>query len=135
MTQPRPRPGVPAPTATTGHLCSVVTSILQLVWPPLGSDPVPVQGVSCMMARVRGTVALALTDPGFDASVLNEFRQRLIKGHAERLLFETMLTLFREQGLLKAKGCQRTDLPHVLAAPQTLNRRKYVGETLRHARN
>ena len=88
-----------------------------------------------MMARVRGTVALALTDPGFDASVLSEFRQRLIKGHAERLLFETMLTLFREYGLLKAKGCQRTDSPHVLAATQTLNRLECVGETLRHARN
>src|SRR5262249_55523849 len=35
MTRPRPSAGVPAPTATTGHLCSVVTSILQLVWPPL----------------------------------------------------------------------------------------------------
>jgi hypothetical protein len=37
MTQPRPRPGVPAPPATTGHLGGVVTSILQLVRPPRGA--------------------------------------------------------------------------------------------------
>src|SRR5215475_15696812 len=46
-----------------------------------------------------------------------------------------MLTLFRAQGLLKAKGRQRTDSPHVLAALQTLNRLECVGETLRHALN
>jgi len=50
-----------------------------------------------------------LTDPGFDSSVLCEFRKRLIAGNAELLLFETMLTLFRQQGLIKAKGRQRTD--------------------------
>jgi transposase len=75
------------------------------------------------------------TDPGFDASVLSEFRQRLSTGHAELLLFETMLTLLREQGLLKAKGRQRTDSTHGLAAIQTRNRLECVGETLRHALN
>jgi transposase len=67
--------------------------------------------------------------------VLSEFRQRLITGHAELLLFETMLTLFRQQGLLQAKGRQRTDSTHVLAAIQTLNRLECIGETLRHALN
>ena len=80
-------------------------------------------------------MALDLTDPGFDASVLSEFRSRLIAGNAELLLFETMLTLFRQQGLVKAKGRQRTDSTHVLAAIQTLNRLECVGETLRHALN
>ena len=90
---------------------------------------------------VRGRIdwkyalALELTDPGFDASVLCEFRSRLIAGNAELLIFETMLTLFREQGLIKAKGRQRTDSTHVLAAIQTLNRLECVGETLRHALN
>jgi DDE family transposase len=51
------------------------------------------------------------------------------------LLFETMLTLFRAQGLLKAKGRQRTDSTHVLAAVQTLNRLECIGETLRQALN
>ncbi len=80
-------------------------------------------------------LALELTDPGFDASVLSEFRSRLIAGHAELLLFETMLTLFREQGLVKAKGRQRTDATHVLAAIHVLNRLECVGETLRQALN
>ena len=37
-------------------------------------------------------------------------------------LFETLLILLREQGLLKARGKQRTDSTHVLAAVVTLNR-------------
>jgi transposase len=76
-----------------------------------------------------------LTDSGFDASVLSEFRTRLINGNAEAQLFETMLTLFQEQGLLKPRGRQRTDSTHVLAAIPTLNRLECVGEALRHARN
>jgi len=90
---------------------------------------------------VRGRIdwkyalALELTDSGFDASVLCEFRKRLIVGNAELLLFDTMLTLFREQGLIKAKGRQRTDSTHVLAAIHVLNRLECVGETLRHALN
>lgn len=95
------------------------------------------QAADAVRARIdwKYALALELTDPGFDSSVLCEFRQRLIAGNAEVLLFETMLTLFREQGLLKAKGRQRTDSTHVLAAVQTLNRLECVGETLRHALN
>lgn len=90
---------------------------------------------------VRGRIdwkyalALELTDPGFDASILCEFRKRLIVGNAELLLFETMLALFRAQGLIKVKGRQRTDSTHVLAAINVLNRLECVGETLRHALN
>jgi transposase len=96
-----------------------------------------VQAADAVRARIdwKYALALELTDPGFDASVLCEFRQRLITGQAELLLFETMLTRFREQGLLKAKGRQRTDSTHVLAAIQTLNRLECIGETLRHALN
>jgi transposase len=95
------------------------------------------QAADAVRARIDWKYALALdlTDPGFDASVLSEFRQRLITGHAELLLFETMLTRFQEQRLLKAKGRQRTDSTHVLAAIQTLNRLECIGETLRHALN
>src|SRR5262247_1872458 len=69
------------------------------------------QAADAVRGRIdwKSALALALTDPGFDASVLSEFRQRLITGQAALLLFETMLTLFRDQGLLKAKGRQRTD--------------------------
>src|SRR3954469_19446264 len=82
------------------------------------------QAADAVRSRIdwKYALALELTDPGFDASVLSEFRTRLLTGNAELLLFETMLTLFREQGLVKAKGCQRTDSTHVLAAIQVLNR-------------
>jgi transposase len=95
------------------------------------------QAADAVRGRIdwKYTLALELTDPGFDASVLCEFRKRLIAGNAELLLFETMLTLFREQGLLKAKGRMRTDSTHVLAAIQVLNRLECVGETLRQALN
>jgi len=72
-------------------------------------------------------------DVGFDASVLCEFRGRLLAGEAEWLLFEALLAWARAQQLLKARGQQRTDSTHVLATVRALNRVEVVGETLRHA--
>lgn len=46
-----------------------------------------------------------------------------------------MLMRFRERGLLKARGRQRTDSTHVLAAVRAANRLESVGETLRAALN
>jgi transposase len=40
-----------------------------------------------------------------------------------------------EEGLLKARGKQRTDSTHVLAAVRAFNRLECVGETMRHALN
>jgi transposase len=80
-------------------------------------------------------LALELNDPGFDASVLSEFRSRLIAGRAELLPFETLLALLREEHFLKARGKQRTDSTHVLAAIAMLNRLECVGETMRHTLN
>jgi len=80
-------------------------------------------------------LGLELTDPGFDASVLSEFRDRLIAGQAEQLLLDSMLERLQERGLLKARGRQRTDSTHVLAAIRTLNRLTCVGETMRQALN
>ena len=45
-------------------------------------------------------LGLALDDPGFDFSVLCEFRARLLADDAETLLFDTALSLFRDAGLL-----------------------------------
>ena len=78
---------------------------------------------------------LELTDSGFDHTVLSEFRTRLVEGQAEHLLLETMLTLFKERGWLKARGKQRTNSTHVLAKIRALNRVLCVGETLRHTLN
>ncbi len=80
-------------------------------------------------------LCLELTDPGFDASVLCEFRARLITGEAEELLLTKLLSLCQEMGWLKARGRQRTDSTHILAAVRTLNRLERVGETLRAALN
>ena len=80
-------------------------------------------------------LALPLDDPGFDASVLSEFRSRLLTGQAERLLFDTLLEKLRERQLVKPGGRQRTDSTHVLAASTVLNRLECIGETLRHALN
>ncbi len=95
------------------------------------------QAADAVRGRIDWKYALALeiTDPGFDASVLSEFRDRFIAGSAEMLLFETMLNHLREHKLLKPKGRQRTDSTHVLAAIHILNRLECVGETLRHTLN
>src|SRR5262245_34703970 len=54
-------------------------------------------------------LGLALDDPGFDFSVLCEFRARLLTDDAEGLLFDSVLDIFRNADLLKARGKQRTD--------------------------
>jgi transposase len=100
-----------------------------------------VEGLSDEQAAdaVRGHIdwkyalSLELDDPGFDASVLCEFRSRLIAGGAEEKLFDVMLAAFRKRKLLKARGRQRTDSTHVLAAIRAINRLQCVGETMRHA--
>jgi transposase len=78
---------------------------------------------------------LDLTDPGFDHTVLSEFRTRLLTDGAEHLLFDLLLTALRSHGVLKARGRQRTDSTHVLAMIRGLTRLECVGETLRHALN
>ncbi len=80
-------------------------------------------------------LSLELTDPGFDATVLSEFRTRLVEGSAELRLLDVMLARFKEKGLLKARGRQRTDSTHVLSVARALNRLECVGETMRHALN
>lgn len=95
------------------------------------------QAADAVRGRIDWKYALGLeiTDPGFDASVLSEFRTRLIEGSAELLLFETMLTCLRDKGLLKVRGRMRTDSTHILAAIRTLSRLECIGETLRQALN
>jgi transposase len=80
-------------------------------------------------------LCLEMTDPGFDHTVLSEFRTRLLEHGAEQRLFNTLIELARDRGLLKAGGRQRTDSTHVLSAARTLNRLECVTETLRHALN
>lgn len=78
---------------------------------------------------------LELTDAGFDASVLSEFRGRLGAGGAEEVLLTTPLAVCRERKLLTPRGRQRTDSTHMLGAVRALNRVECVGTTLRAALN
>ena len=78
---------------------------------------------------------LPLDDDGFDASVLGEFRQRLLDHAAGERIFAQVLAHLSALGLLKKRGTQRSDSTHVLAAVRSLNRLETVGEALRLALN
>lgn len=90
---------------------------------------------------VRGRIdwkyllGLELTDPGFDYSVLSEFRDRVLAGKMEQQLLDILLERLKERGLIRKRGQQRSDSTHVLAAIRRLNRLECVGETLRYALN
>jgi transposase len=95
------------------------------------------QTATAVAARIdwKYALALPLTAPAIDASLLVDFRDRLSAGKAEWLLFSLLLERFTDQGLLTKRGRQRTDATHVLAAIRTLGRLECLGETLRHALN
>lgn len=95
------------------------------------------QAADAVRARIDWKYALnlELTDAGFDFSLLSEFRTRLLTQQAEHRLLETLLTQFKERGFLKARGQQRTDSTHVIAAIRNLNRLECIGETMRAALN
>lgn len=95
------------------------------------------QAAEAVRSRIdwKYVLSLELTDLGFDSSVLSEFRDRLLAGGMEEKLLTTLLNLCRERGLVKARGKQRTDSTHVVAAIRTINRLECVGETLRAALN
>ncbi len=90
---------------------------------------------------VRGRIdwkyllGLELSDPGFDYSVLSEFRRRLLQGGAEDRLLDKLVELMKTRKLVKERGQQRTDSTHIEAAVRQLNRLEKVGETLRAALN
>ena len=95
------------------------------------------QAADAVRARIdwKYLLGLPLTDPGFDHTVLSEFRSRLVEGKVEQQLLDTLLDRLGDLGLVKPRGRQRTDSTHVLAAVRGLNRLERVGETLRAALN
>jgi len=76
---------------------------------------------------------LPLAYAGFDASVLCEFRQRLVAHHAERRVFDAFLRRLKERGFLKGRAVQRTDSLAIIAAVRELDLLELVMETLRLA--
>ena len=91
------------------------------------------QAAEAVQGRIdwKYALGLELTDPGIDASVLSEFRARIVAGGAEAQLLDTLLELCKQRGWLKAGGTQRTDSTHVLARVRSLSNLECVGETLR----
>lgn len=64
------------------------------------------QAAEAVRSRIdwKYALSLELTDPGFDFSVLCEFRRSLIDGSAEQMLLNNLLQRFQELGLLKTRG-------------------------------
>jgi transposase len=93
------------------------------------------QAANAVRERIdwKYSLGLELTDPGFDFSLLAEFRLRLVEAGAESLLLDRLLEVCKERGWLKAGGKQRTDSTHVLARVRSLSNLECVGETLRAA--
>jgi transposase len=62
------------------------------------------QAAEAVRARIdwKYALGLQLTDPGFNFSVLSEFRSRLLEGGKQRLLLEKLLEECKERGYLKA---------------------------------
>ena len=76
---------------------------------------------------------LDLDDPGFDYSVLSEFRSRLLEHENAAAMLDKLIAVLKERGLIKSRGKQRTDSTHVFAAIRELNRLELVHETMRNA--
>src|ERR1035437_5889746 len=95
----------------------------------------------CRVARgaVRGRVdgkclmGLPLDDPGFDDSVLSEFRGKVAGAELEQAVLDALLEQLAAGGLVAEGGKQRTDSTHVVAAVAALNRLELAGEAVRAA--
>jgi transposase len=95
------------------------------------------QAAEAVRARIdwKYALGLRLSDPGFNFSVLSEFRGRLLEGGKEGSLLEKLLEVCKERGYLKVRGRQRTDSTHVLGALRVLSKWERTAETLRAALN
>src|ERR671931_521577 len=60
------------------------------------------QAAEAVRARIdwKYALGLELSDPGFDFSVLSEFRSRLVAGSAEHSLLDALLAVCKQRGLL-----------------------------------
>jgi transposase len=78
-------------------------------------------------------LGLDLDDEGFDASVLSEFRTRVVEHGLQERVLELLLDALKSEGLAGAGGKQRTDSTHVISAVRDLNRLELAGESVRAA--
>src|SRR5215831_8125857 len=82
------------------------------------------QAAEAVRTRIdlKYALSLSLNDPGFDFSVLSEFRTRLVEHSAAERLLDVLLEACQQNGWLAGGGRQRTDSTHVLARVRRLNR-------------
>ncbi|MFF7234447.1 transposase [Streptomyces sioyaensis] len=117
------RPGLsPAQLAT---VC-----VLQFV---LGlSDRQAAEAVRCRI-DFKNAMAIELDDPGFNHSVLADFRGRLTEDDRADRLLDLALARLKDAGLVRERTTQRTDSTHVLAAVRDLTRLELITEAVRAA--
>ena len=63
-----------------------------------------------------------LTDPGFDHTLLREFRRRRLDHHATSRFCDVVRERWQALGVIHARGRQRSDSTHVRRAIRALNR-------------
>jgi transposase len=98
------------------------------------TDRPAADAVRCCMDW-KYALSVDLTDPGFDFTLLHDFRCRLLAHEAAQRLLDTFLSACKARGWLKARGTQRSDSTHVLAAIRTLHRLECVLEAMHYALN
>jgi transposase len=74
-------------------------------------------------------------DPGFDFTWVHDFRQRWLTHAAAQRLLDTCLRTCNARGWINARGTQRTDSTHVVAAIRHLHRLECVLDALHSALN
>ena len=91
------------------------------------------QAAECVRTRIDWKYALGLdlADPGFDHSILSEFRARVAAGGLDQVVLDTLLERLATDGLVGAGGTMRTDSTHVISAVRDLNRLELAGESVR----
>lgn len=91
------------------------------------------QVAECVRTRIDWKYALGLdlADPGFDHSILSEFRARVAAGGLDQVVLDTLLERLAADGLVGAGATMRTDSTHVISAVRDLNRLELAGESVR----
>src|SRR5216684_2529507 len=112
-------------------------------WPPsrlalvtvfqMAEDLTDRQAAEAVRTRIDWKYALGLdlADPGFDDSILSEFRARVAGGGLDQVVLDTLLERLAAGGLVPAGGKMRTDSTHVVSAVRDLNRLELAGESVR----
>jgi transposase len=91
------------------------------------------QAAEAVRTRIdwKYALGLGLADPGFDDSILSEFRTRVATGGLDQVVLDTLLERLAAEGLVSAGGAMRTDSTHVISAVRDVNRLELAGEAVR----